>query len=189
MNVLKTALLATLATLTLTPSVCRGQDAKPAAGGKKPTIAVTSKTVKEGASVPVNHTADGKDVSPEITWEKGPAETKTYAVTVEDPDAPNGLWFHWIVFNIPAETTQFKENMPKKPTFKDGTTQGTNDFDKVGYNGPAPPKGKAHHYNFKVFALDQKLDLKPGAKKDELYGAMKGHVVAKGSLTGTYQRQ
>lgn len=151
-------------------------------------LTVTSKTVQDGKPIPVNHTGDGKDISPELTWSKAPQTAKSIAVTCEDPDAPGGVWFHWIVINLPPSTTNLKENLEKKASIAGGAAQGTNDFGKVGYNGPAPPKGSEHHYHFKVFALDQKLDLQPGCDKKQFYKALSGHVVGRGKLTGLYKR-
>ncbi|MDZ4833612.1 MAG: YbhB/YbcL family Raf kinase inhibitor-like protein [Candidatus Melainabacteria bacterium] len=151
-------------------------------------LTVTSKTVKEGKSVPINHTGDGKDVSPELSWTKAPVTAKSIAVTCEDPDAPGGVWFHWIVFNLPPTTAGLPEGIAKTPSIAAGAGQGTNDFEKVGYNGPAPPKGAEHRYQFKVFALDKKLDLKPGCDKKQFYKALSGHVVGRGKLTGLYKR-
>ena len=181
MDIVKTALTIAAATWIVAPSAM-------AQGGKVPNLSVTSKTVNEGKTIPLNHTGDGKDVSPEISWDKAPATTKTFALTLEDPDAPGGKWFHWIIFNVPANTRSLKENVDKAPTLPDGSSQGKNDFGKIGYNGPAPPKGSEHHYIYKVFALDNKLALKPGCDKKQFYEAITGHVVAKGRLTGLYKR-
>ncbi len=151
-------------------------------------LSVTSTTVQDGKAVPVEHTGDGKDESPAISWSKASAQVKAYALTCEDPDAPGGTWFHWIVFNMPAATTSLKAGVDKVAKLPDGSSQGTNDFGKLGYNGPAPPKGSEHHYHYKVFGLDGKLKLKPGCDKKEFYDAIKGHVLAQGQLTGLYKR-
>lgn len=150
-------------------------------------LTVTSKSIKEGQSVPKIHTADGKDTSPDLAWTKPPTTAQSVAVTCEDPDAPGGTWFHWIVFNLPATTTNLPENLPKKETLTNGGIQGKNDFGKIGYNGPSPPKGEEHHYNFKVFALDRKLELPPAANKKQFYEALSGHVVGRGKLAGIYK--
>lgn len=160
------------------------------APGAKPTrLSVSSSAFVEGAVVPKLHTGDGKDVSPALTWSGVPQATKTLALTVEDPDAPGGTWFHWIIFNIPAGEKGLKENIAKTPSLPNGATQGRNDFEQTGYNGPAPPKGPPHHYQFKLVALDTKLALKPNCSKSDYYKAIQGHVLAAGTLTGTYSRK
>jgi len=163
------------------------QAAEDKAKPKVEILTVTSNAIQEGQSVPKLHTSDGKDTSPDLSWTKPPATAKSIAVTCEDPDAPGGTWFHWIVFNVPAATTNLPENLPKKEALANGGIQGKNDFGKIGYNGPSPPKGEEHHYNFKVFALDRKLELPPAATKKQFYEALSGHVVGRGKLTGIYK--
>lgn len=151
-------------------------------------LTVTSKTITEGKTIPTKNTGDGKDISPDLTWSKPPATAKSIAITCEDPDAPGGTWFHWILFNLKPTTTVLNENVAKTGSLPDGSAQGVNDFGKPGYNGPAPPKGQEHRYNFKVFALDTKLDLKALCNKKQFYEALSGHVVGRGKLTGLYKR-
>ena len=156
---------------------------------KEQTLKVTSDAFTNGSTIPKEYTADGKDLSPSLKWSTPPAKTKSLALTCEDPDAPVGTWFHWIVYNIPPQSEGLSKNIEKVAKLKNGSVQGSNDFRKLGYNGPAPPKGPVHHYNFKVFALKKKLSLKPGATKSQFYKSIKGLVLAKGTLTGTYQRK
>lgn len=151
-------------------------------------LTVTSNAFTANSKIPVQYTGDGKDLSPPLTWSEPPSETRSFALTVEDPDAPRGTWFHWIAFDIPPSARRLKEGVLKQNEVPGGIKQGTNDFKKLGYNGPAPPKGAAHHYHFKIFALDKRLALNPGIDKTELYGAMKGHILATGELVGIYQR-
>jgi len=185
MQLVKTALLAAFGLMiAIAPASTDDKIGKP----RVEILTVTSKTVTDGKPVPTNHTGDGKDASPALSWSKVPATAKSIAITCEDPDAPGGTWFHWILFNLPPGTTSLKEGLEKKPTLPDGSGQGTNDFGKVGYNGPAPPKGAEHHYHYKIFALDNKLNLKPGCDKKQFYEALSGHVVGRGKLTGLYKR-
>lgn len=151
-------------------------------------LSVTSTAFKSGACVPKKYTGDGQDFSPPIAWSKGPVSTKSYAISCLDPDAPVGTWWHWIIFNINPKTQQFYENIPKTSKLAEGICQGLNDFQKPGYNGPAPPPGTLHHYHFKVIALDCLLKLAPSANKDAYTNAIKGHVLAEGELVGTYKR-
>lgn len=156
---------------------------------KEVKLNVTSSSFTEGSTIPKKFTADGKDVSPALKWSKPPAGTKVMALTCEDPDAPVGTWFHWIIYNIPAQTSELKENISKMGMLKNGITQGSNDFRKLGYNGPSPPRGPRHRYQFKIFALSDKLTIKAGSSKKDFYKAIKGKVIATGMLTGIYQRQ
>lgn len=151
-------------------------------------LTVTSSAISEGATLPKKYTGDGADVSPPLSWSAGPSGTKSYALSCEDPDAPWGTWWHWIMFNIAPETRQVSENVPKVAALAQGVWQGQNDFHKPGYNGPAPPAGKLHHYQFKVMALDTMLTLSADSNKDAFKKALKGHVLAEGQLTGVYKR-
>ncbi len=152
-----------------------------AAGGAK--MKITSSAFQEGGNIPSKFTCDGADVNPALRFEGAPAEAKSLALIVDDPDAPSGLFTHWLAWNIDPKTTDVAENSaPAK------AVQGTNDFPKTGYGGPCPPSG-THRYFFKIFALDQMLDLKAGAKRAEVDAAMRGHVIAQGELMGRYSKQ
>lgn len=151
-------------------------------------LRLTSTSFQDGAKISKRYSGDGDDVSPALKWSAGPAKTKSYAVSCEDPDAPGGVWWHWIVFNIKPTTTEFGENVPKTAKLAQGVAQGRNDFGKSGYNGPAPPPGKLHHYVFTVFALDSELALQANCSKSEFKNALKGHILDQGQLTGVYER-
>lgn len=169
--------------LLLTQATARGEENQ-----KAKQITITSSAFKEGSAIPKEYTGDGKDISPPLSWSDVPEQTKSLALTCEDPDAPRGTWFHWIIFNIPPSTRKLKEDIKKTATLPDGSLQGNNDFDKPGYNGPAPPPGAVHHYLFKLLALDTKLDITPGCTKSEYHKATNGHILAAGQFTGTYTR-
>jgi Raf kinase inhibitor-like YbhB/YbcL family protein len=149
---------------------------------------VTSTAFQEGANIPKKYTGDGDDVSPPLKWEGTPAGTKSFALICDDPDAPRGTWVHWVLFNIPADKTELPEAVPTTAKLASGARQGTNDFKKIGYGGPAPPPGKPHRYFFKLYALDRVLDLPEGPKKKDVEDAMDKHVLAHGQLMGTYGR-
>jgi len=151
-------------------------------------ITLTSVAFKEGGKIPVKYTCDGQDISPALEWGELPTGTKTFALIVDDPDAPAGIFTHWVIFNIPAASRKLPEAVPATAQLNDGTLQGKNDMGKLGYGGPCPPPGRAHRYQFTIYALDKSLDLKSGASKKELLSAMKGHILAQGQLTGLYQR-
>jgi Raf kinase inhibitor-like YbhB/YbcL family protein len=152
-----------------------------AAGGGK--MKISSPAFQEGGTIAEKFSKNGQNVSPELRIEGAPAEAKSLALIVDDPDAPVGLFTHWLVWNIDPKTTEIAENgVPK------GALQGTNDFPGRGYDGPQPPSG-THRYYFKIFALDRMLDLKSGAKRREVDAAIRGHVIAQGELMGRYSKK
>jgi len=106
----------------------------------------------------------------------------------DDPDAPGGTFTHWVLFNLPADTRSLAENVSKVDELPNGARQGKNGFRKIGYGGPCPPPGKPHRYYFRLYAFDQKLDLKPGASKEEVEKAMEGHTLGKAEIMGKYGR-
>lgn len=140
--------------------------------------------------IPVKYTCDGADVSPHLTWDGAPQEAKSFALICDDPDAPSGIFTHWLLFDLPATVTELPENLPKKSEVDSPRCkQGTNDFGKVGYGGPCPPRGSGHRYFFKLYALDTDIQLSPKAKKRDLEAAIKDHILAQAELMGTYQRK
>jgi Raf kinase inhibitor-like YbhB/YbcL family protein len=157
-------------------------------GGSPMSIELTSTAFSKGASIPKQHTGDGTDQSPALHWSEPPTGTTSIALICDDPDAPRGTWVHWVLFNLPAQARDLEVGVPTTETLASGAKQGKNDFGKIGYGGPAPPKGNAHRYFFKLYALDVHLALPPGATKAQLEGAMKGHILAEGQLMGTYKR-
>jgi hypothetical protein len=178
-----------------TISIASACGASPPAWGASPPagnvlgLTVTSPHLKAGQMIPRDFTGDGRDMSPELHWNALPQTTKSIVVMCYDPDAPRGTWYHWLLWNLPAATKELKDNVPKTSSIPGGAVQGTNDFDKVGYNGPAPPKGQTHHYHYRVMALDTSLNVKPGARKNELLNAIKGHIKADGELVSIYYRR
>jgi hypothetical protein len=146
-------------------------------------ISITSPSFQAGGDIPAKFTCNGTNVSPELQISRVPNEAKSLVLIVDDPDAPRGLFTHWIVWNIDPKTTRVAEN--NAPT---AGVQGTNDFGKRNYGGPCPPSG-THRYFFKIFALDIKLELKPSARRAELDAAMRGHVLAQGELMARYSHK
>jgi Raf kinase inhibitor-like YbhB/YbcL family protein len=138
-------------------------------------------------TVPSKYTCDGPDVSPPLKWSGAPEGTKTFAMICDDPDAPMGTWVHWVMWNIPANVSEFKEGMSKDPKLSDGTMQGISDFKRPGYGGPCPPSG-THRYYFKLYALDAELSLPESTTKADLEKAIKGHILAEAKYMGTYSR-
>jgi Raf kinase inhibitor-like YbhB/YbcL family protein len=149
---------------------------------------ITSKSFQEGQRIPKLYTADGKDISPPLTWSAPPEKTQTLALICDDPDAPAGTWVHWLIYDLPSGQRALAENVRKEAKLDAGIAQGMNSFNKIGYNGPSPPPGETHRYFFKLYALDSKLSLGSAVKKDELEAAMKNHVLAETQLMGTYSR-
>ena len=151
-------------------------------------LTITVAGAPSGQPIPRRHTGFGEDKSPPLKWVGVPAGTKAFALICDDPDAPGGLWVHWLIWNIPGVAPELLEGVPPAPELPDGSRQGENDFGKVGWNGPTPPPGPAHRYFFRLFALDALLALPPGAGRRQLLAAMKGHILAEGHATATCSR-
>jgi hypothetical protein len=153
-------------------------------------VKLTSGVFAEGATIPVKHTCEGPDTSPPLAWTDRPANTKTFALIMDDPDAPMGTWVHWVLWNLPGTMNSLPENVSKTGELKElgGALQGNNTWPKIGYYGPCPPPGKEHRYFFKLYALDGTLGLKAGATKADIEKAMQGHVLGRAQLMGTYGR-
>ena len=126
--------------------------------------------------------------SPELSWQSPPARTQSLALLVTDPDAPIGIFTHWVLYNLPPDMRELPEAIRKEDPLPNGSRQGINDFGEIGYDGPCPPGHSNHRYIFDLYALDTKLNLPKGADKKQLTDAMNGHILAHGQLTGRYQR-
>jgi len=148
---------------------------------------LTTPAFENDGWIPKKYTCDGADVSPSLTWGEPPAGTQSFALIVDDPDAPSGTWVHWVLYNLPAHARSLPEGLPTERELPDGTRQGQNSSGKTGYHGPCPPHGAAHRYFFKLYALNYEVDLPPGASKSELEQAMTNHVVAEGQVMGRFQ--
>jgi Raf kinase inhibitor-like YbhB/YbcL family protein len=151
-------------------------------------LTVSNSAFKEGDRIPAKYTCQGQDVSPPLAWGEPPAGTQSVALIVDDPDAPGGVFTHWVLFNIPPDSRELPEAVPIQAELARGALQGKTDFGRIGYGGPCPPPGRPHRYQFTLYALDQPLGLEGGASKKQLLSAMEGHILAQGQLTGTYQR-
>ena len=137
--------------------------------------------------IPRRHTCDGVDVSPPLAWSGVPENAVALALICDDPDAPVGTFVHWVLYGLPPGVTQLPENVPSDEVLASGAKQGMTDFRRIGYGGPCPPSG-THRYYFKLYALDRKVDLSPGATKKQLLNAMEGHILAEAQLMGRYKR-
>lgn len=186
--------MATLLMLTLMVSLlCSNAYAKnPIQNISKSTTKVftlLSDSFNHNGMIPAQYTCDGENISPELHWINPPPSTKSFALIVDDPDAPGKVWVHWIVFNIPATMQSLAAGVKQENTFIYGIT----DFYYMKhsgwqYGGPCPPSGK-HHYHFTLYALDTMLNLPQDTEKDDLLNAMQGHIISKATLIGLYQRK
>ncbi|HEY3112762.1 MAG TPA: YbhB/YbcL family Raf kinase inhibitor-like protein [Gemmatimonadaceae bacterium] len=160
-------------------------------GSKTMALKVTSSAFQPSGSIPSQYTCEGKDISPPLAWSGAGGNTKSFALIVDDPDAPDPakpqrVYVHWVVYNLPASASGLPENASKTGLPK-GAVQGKNDWGKAEYGGPCPPIGR-HRYFFKLYALDTALTGLSAPTKADIERAMKGHVVDSGELVGTYQK-
>jgi Raf kinase inhibitor-like YbhB/YbcL family protein len=147
-----------------------------------------SPAIASGAPIANDYACTGTDRSPSLSWSNVPQNTKTFALVVQDPDAPGGTFIHWVAYNIPAQVNSLPASVSQSTEIPGGGTNGINGFDHVGYNGPCPPSGKLHHYHFRLYALDSAIDPGDKADAEAIQSAMKGHVLATAELVGTFQR-
>ena len=155
------------------------------------TLKITSTVFQPGGAIPSQCTCEGQDISPPLAWSGAPANTKTFALIVDDPDAPDPakpqrVYVHWVVYNLPGTVTALRENASKTALPK-GAVHGKNDWGKAEYGGPCPPIGR-HRYFFKVYALDTELTGLSSPTKADLERAMKGHILDSAEVVGTYQK-
>jgi Raf kinase inhibitor-like YbhB/YbcL family protein len=178
--------------LAMGMQVATGESTKVAKETEMSEFTISSAAFRHNEPIPAKFTCKGADVSPTLSWSGAPPGTKSFALICDDPDAPNGTWVHWVIYNLPPDTKQLPEGVSKSDIVSSlgGAKQGVNDFRKVGYGGPCPPPGHGvHHYHFKLYALDQDLNLKPGATKRQLEEAMRDHVLGQAALIGTFERR
>lgn len=142
---------------------------------------INSSAFKQGESIPKKYTCQGEDVSPPLTFHDIPKGTKSFALIMDDPDAPMGTFDHWLAWNIPGDTKELAEGVVL-------SEQGINHFKKTRYGGPCPPPGKPHRYYFKVYALDSLITLPKGSTKQQLKEAIKEHILGEAELMGIFQR-
>lgn len=149
---------------------------------------IESSAFVDRSAIPKEYTCQGADSSPDLKWSAPPEGAKSLALIVDDPDAPAGIWVHWVVWNLPPTLRGLPEGIANNESLPDGTRQGLNDFKRIGYGGPCPPPGKPHRYFFKLYALDSSLELPARSTKAQLERAMQKHILAQAELVGTYQR-
>ncbi len=155
------------------------------AGVKK--MEIKSSAFENNEMIPKLYTCDGQDISPPLTWNGVPVGTMSFALISDDPDAPVGIWIHWVIYNIKPESKELPAKVLPQEKMPNGARQGINDFKKIGYGGPCPPSG-THRYFFKLYALDVMLNLEGQVTKKQLLAAMEGHVLDQAELIGKYKR-
>jgi Raf kinase inhibitor-like YbhB/YbcL family protein len=187
MHLATTALLLCGATLSLTHARATAHDWE-----SSMSLQLTSPAFTAGGSIPSRFTCEGDDISPPLRWSGAPEGTRSFALIVDDPDAPDPkapkmTYVHWVLYNIPPSTTELPQGV-KPNTLPQGTREGTNDFKRADYGGPCPPIGR-HRYFFKLYALDTTLPDLGHPDKAKLESAMKGHVLGEAELMGSYEKQ
>jgi Raf kinase inhibitor-like YbhB/YbcL family protein len=159
----------------------------PVPSGTETVFNLTSPAFENGASIPARFTCEGDDTSPPLSWSGLPESAASLALEVEDPDAPSGIWIHWIAYNLPLEINGLPGEIGEQPNLGGLGKSGLNSWGETEYGGPCPPSG-THRYFFHLYALDQPLDLSGGASHSELHRAMEGHIIAEATLLGTYSK-
>ncbi len=145
---------------------------------------MTSPAFENGGDIPVKYTCEGEDLSPPLKWRGVPGEAQSLVLICDDPDAPNGTWSHWVLYNIPTDRFELPEGFAAQSELP----QGRNDFGDVGYGGPCPPRGSAHQYFFRFYALGTVLGLGKGATRLQVLNAIEDHILAQTELIGRYAR-
>lgn len=147
-----------------------------------------SQSFEDGKAIPKEFTCDSGDVSPQFSWYSAPENADSLALVCEDPDAPNGAFTHWIVYDILPTIPRITEGQPKTTLMINGASQGENDTGNIGWNGPCPPPGKPHHYIFTLFALDKRISFGKPPKRAEFDAMIADHIIAKTVYTGLYSK-
>jgi Raf kinase inhibitor-like YbhB/YbcL family protein len=147
---------------------------------------LTSRAFEHEGVIPDKYSKRGGNISPPLAWTGVPDSTKSLALIMDDPDAPSGIFVHWLLYRIPRTATELSEDLPRTPKLPNGALQGRNNFDELGYGGPQPPHG-THRYFFHLYALDNVPDLKPGAERSDLDRAFESHILEEAQIMGRYQ--
>lgn len=155
-------------------------------GSPDAVLTLTASSFHSNGEIPARFTCKGDDASPALSWTDPPAGTRSFALVMNDPDAPGGNFIHWVIYDLPASTRSLPEGIAQGPDAAGGR-QGTNSFGKTGYNGPCPPPGKPHRYFFRLWALDSILPLQ-GAAAENLESSMHDHILAHGEIMARFRR-
>lgn len=162
-----------------------GVATEPTSGGN---LGLKSESFASGEPIPAEHSCDGADRSPALSWEGVPKGTQAFAIVMDDPDAPAGTFTHWLLWNLPGASRALARGVVAKSELGDGTIQGRNGFDRIGWAGPCPPKGETHTYRFRLFALGEPLELDSEAELEAVVDAAEKESLAEAVLEGTYRR-
>jgi Raf kinase inhibitor-like YbhB/YbcL family protein len=157
-------------------------------GGGEMVLSVSSTAFQDGDRIPSKYTCQGQNISPPLAWGEIPIGVRSLVLIMDDPDAHGGVFTHWVIFNIPSDSHELLEAVSTQAELPSDALQGKNDFGRISYDGPCPPPGSPHRYQFTLYALDRPLDLEAGASKKQVLDAMHGHILTQGQLMGTYQR-
>jgi hypothetical protein len=157
-------------------------------GGEAMALMIKSPAFAGGDNMPLKYTGEGQNISPPLFWEIPPDGTMSFALICEDPDAPGGVFSHWVVYNILKGANKLPEGVPKYGIIENGAKQGINDAREIGYYGPCPPPGAAHRYFFKLYALDRILEAKSGITRGQLLKAMEGHILEEAEIMVKFKR-
>nr|MBD3620641.1 YbhB/YbcL family Raf kinase inhibitor-like protein [Sunxiuqinia sp.] len=149
---------------------------------------LSSTAFEEDANIPTKHSCKGDDTSPPLRWDEVPGGTASFALILEDPDAPNGTFCHWIVYNLPEDCRELEAVIPIQKKLDNGAMQGQNDFGKIGYGGPCPPQGEEHRYFFRLFALKKKLSPESANRSEDFYNAVNGLILGKAEYMGRFKK-
>lgn len=171
-------------------STATGQEQQESTSSQEATVVsflMSSSSFEHKGQIPAKYTCKSDDISPNLQWKDIPTGTKSFALIVDDPDAPGGTWIHWVYYNIPASINQLPEDIKQDKQLSDGSRNGSNSWGKIGYKGPCPPSG-THRYLFKLYAIDTVLELGPGATKPELLKAIQGHTLGMAEIMGTVSK-
>ncbi len=151
-------------------------------------LSLASTAFKENEPIPIQHSCEGKDISPALAWIDLPKGTRSLTLIVDDLDSPQGNFTHWLIYNVPPEISILPEDLPRQEALSLGALQGRNSFGQIGWGGPCPPSKAPHRYIFRLYALDTMLTLEPGATRQQLDAAINGHLLGQTRLTGIYIR-
>ena len=152
-------------------------------------LSFSSMAFHDGEPIPVQFTCDGENRSPDLQWHSIPETAKSLALIVDDPDAPSGLFVHWVIYNMPVSARALPEGVSKDKQVPGIGTQGINSFHRAGYDGPCPPRGKPHRYFFKLYALNKELNLPAGLSASKLEKEIQKHILAQAQMFGSYSRK
>ena len=150
------------------------------------TLKLRSAVFEDGERIPERYTCDDENISPPLEWQAVPDDARSLVIICEDPDAPDMTWSHWVLYNLPPDINELEANVPPVASLSNDALQGLNDFGDLGYGGPCPPGEEVHHYHFRLFALETKLDLEAGESREEILERIRPYLLEEANLMGTY---